>query len=180
MKMDNTFFLYSFGSLAVCILLTLLIQLITKGKAGKKSIVLLTIIALFGSFLAIHKDNIGEFTREDWIRKTAVVSIIIQAFLTAGFGRGIGDAIYHKLVKPASPKTPVSKKTTEYEPIKSANPSEPNEEFACPDGSLHDFEETREWHDLGFSDDDDMKARKGYYEVIYTCKKCGYSYRKKV
>ena len=180
MKVDNTFFLYSFGSIAVCIFLTLLIQLITKGKAGKKSIVLLAIIALFGSFLAIHKDNIGEYSREDWIRKTAIPSIIVQAFLTVGFGKGIGDAIYHKLVKPVSPKTPVPKKTTEYKPIKVVNPSEPKEEIACLDGSLHDFEETREWHDLGFSDDDDLKARKGYYEVTYTCKKCGYSYSKKV
>lgn len=180
MKVNNTFFLYSLGSMAVCIFLTLLIQLITKEKAGKKSIVLLAIIALFGSFLAIHKDNIGEFTREDWIRKTAIPSIIVQAFLTVGFGKGIGDAIYHKLVKPVSPKIPVPKKTAEYTPIKTVNPSDLSEESTCPDGSLHDFEETREWHDLGFSDDDDMKARKGYYEVTYTCKKCGYSYSKKV
>ena len=180
MKVNNTFFLYSLGSMAVCIFLTLLIQLITKGKAGKKSIVLLAIIALFGSFLAIHKDNIGDFTREDWIRKTAIPSIIVQAFLTVGFGKGIGDAIYHKLVKPVSPKISVPKKTAEYTPIKTVNPSDPSEESTCPDGSLHDFEETREWHDLGLSDDDDMKARKGYYEVTYTCKKCGYSYSKKV
>lgn len=88
--------------------------------------------------------------------------------------------VVDKLAKPVSPKAPVPKKNIEDKPNKTMNPSEANKELFCPDGSRHDFVETRTWHDLGFSDDDDMKARKGYYEVTYNCKKCGYNYSEKV
>ncbi|MBO4360952.1 MAG: hypothetical protein J5822_08745 [Eubacteriaceae bacterium] len=47
--------------------------------------------------------------------------------------------------------------------------------FCCPDGRFHDFEEKKEWHDLGYSDDDDMKARRGYYTVEKKCRNCGYT-----
>lgn len=50
-------------------------------------------------------------------------------------------------------------------------------EFCCPDGRIHVFKESVEWRDLGYSDDDDMKARKGYKVTTMTCENCGYSYR---
>lgn len=49
------------------------------------------------------------------------------------------------------------------------------EALCCPDGRFHDFEEKKEWIDRGYSDDDDMKARKGYYRVTKTCRNCGYT-----
>lgn len=56
-----------------------------------------------------------------------------------------------------------------------SSPDPALEKYCCPNGCLHDFEETRQWHDLGLSDDDDMKATKGYYEILRKCRSCGFS-----
>ncbi len=54
------------------------------------------------------------------------------------------------------------------------------QKYCCPDGRFHDFESWKEWVDLGYSDDDDMKASKGYYETTTRCKNCKYERDKKI
>jgi len=45
----------------------------------------------------------------------------------------------------------------------------------CPDGSLHEFgEELTEQYDMGYKDDDEMKARQYGLRTYRLCLKCGY------
>lgn len=60
--------------------------------------------------------------------------------------------------------------------ILSEQPDGPLAELCCPNGAFHLFRTEEEVSDLGFKDDDDMKAHEYYTRRYHVCQLCGKRY----
>ncbi len=93
------YILFMLAAIAVCTLIALIAQLIGQGKIGwfGKFVVILTAAA--GSFLSLHRDDIGKFTKDEWMHKIALASLIVEAFFITLLSLGNANVIYKRFHK---------------------------------------------------------------------------------
>lgn len=96
-EFGKMFVLYSLAAAAVCTLIALAAQVAGRGKLGLFGKIITVLAAIAGSFYALHWDKFGKFTREEWLRKSAPASTIVQAFIISLFSMGFADMIYKRI-----------------------------------------------------------------------------------
>ena len=92
-------FLFMFAAIAVCSIIALIFQLINNGRKSGFCKTIVALAAVTGSFLSHHWSDIGVFTREEWMHKTAVATIIVEAFVIILLSLSISDEIYKRIHK---------------------------------------------------------------------------------
>jgi len=78
-----------------------IVELVARGDGGKITYAFSFVAAFVFVFLAYHWDVIGVWTRDEWIRKTAIASIIVTTLLVSAIGSSIGKTIGTRLTTPA-------------------------------------------------------------------------------
>ena len=93
------FFLFFFAAVAVCTIISLIAQIINGGKRSGFCKAIVALAAAAGSFLSHHRSDIGQFTKEEWLKNTAAATIIVEAFVIMLLSLSISDEIYKRIHK---------------------------------------------------------------------------------
>ena len=95
------FFFYLFVAVVASGIASTVVEVIARGDGGKITYVVSFLVTLVFVFLAYHWDVIGVWTPDEWIRKSAVASVIVTALFVSAIGSSIGKSVGTALTTPA-------------------------------------------------------------------------------
>lgn len=95
------FFFYLFVAVVASAIVSTIVELIARGDGGRITYAFSFLVTFGFVFLAFHWDVIGVWAPDEWIRKTAIASIIVTALLISAIGSAIGKAVGTALTTPA-------------------------------------------------------------------------------
>ena len=95
------FFFYLFVAVVASGIASTVVEVIARGDGGKITYVVSFLVTLVFVFLAYHWDVIGVWTPDEWIRKSAVASVIVTALFVSAVCSSIGKSVGTALTTPA-------------------------------------------------------------------------------
>ena len=133
-SVNVAFFGFALAGVVACAVVSTLIEIVARGNGGKVTYAVSYLVSLVSTFLAHHWENIGVWTTaEEWIRYTAIPSIIVMALFISAIGPFAGKAIGKALMVPSWLKSDAIVKP----PVDGSL-----EGYCCPSGCIHDFTNT--------------------------------------
>ncbi len=95
------FFFYLFVAVVASGIASTVVEVIARGDGGMITYVVSFLVTLVFVFLAYHWDVIGVWTPDEWIRKSAIASVIVTALFSSAIGSSIGKSVGTALTTPA-------------------------------------------------------------------------------